>query len=342
MRVAPFARPGHARTVRALSSLALALALLAVAGISQAATTLKIGTLAPQDSPWGREFKKWATDVSADTNGELTLDFQWNGQAGDEVLMVQKIRSGQLDGAAVTAVGLGQTGVTDVLAFQMPGLFANWGKLDNARNALKTDFDNQFQAKGFTVLGWGDVGAVKLMSAGFAIHRPADLQGKACYFLAGDPIGPKLFEAIGNVTPKQVTVNEILPNLTNGSINVLQAPPLAAEQLQWASRVTDINTMTIGFGIGAIIVSSSRMQGLPQNQRDALANRGRESAERLTHSIRNLDAQSFGRLKAGKTAYDPTDAEKSEWRDLFARVRGRLRGAVFTPELYDKVTQLAQ
>jgi TRAP-type C4-dicarboxylate transport system substrate-binding protein len=323
----------------------IALAIVAAFGTestARAATTLKIGTLAPQDSPWGREFKKWASDVSTDTNGELTLDFQWNGQAGDEVLMVQKIRSGQLDGAAVTAVGLGQTGVTDVLAFQMPGLFANWGKLNNARNALKADFDRQFQANGFTVLGWGDVGAAKLMSVGFEIHRPADLQGKACYFLAGDPIGPKIFAAIGNITPKQVTVNEILPNLTNGSITVLWAPPLAAEQLQWASRVTNINTMTAAFGIGAIVVSSSRMQGLAQNLRDALSNRGRESTDRLTHSIRNLDAQSFARIKASKAAYDPTDAEKSEWRDLFARVRGQLRGAVFTPELFDKVVQLAQ
>src|SRR5580692_9930474 len=140
---------------------------LSSAPSADAATTLKIGTLAPGDSAWGKEFKKWAKKVSDDTNGELTLDFQWNGQAGDEVLMVQKIRSGQLDGAAVTAVGLAQTGVTDVLLFQMPGLFANWGKLDAARNAMKGDFDSQFQGKGFTVLGWGDVGAAKTMSIGF-------------------------------------------------------------------------------------------------------------------------------------------------------------------------------
>jgi TRAP-type C4-dicarboxylate transport system substrate-binding protein len=325
-----------------LAALALTLTVVLFAGSSQAATTLKIGTLAPQDSPWGREFKKWASDVSADTNGELTLDFQWNGQAGDEVLMVQKIRSGQLDGAAVTAVGLGQTGVTDVLALQMPGLFANWGKLDNARNALKGDFDRQFQANGFTVLGWGDVGAAKIMSVGFEVHRPADLQGRACYVLGGDPIGPKLFASIGNITAKQVTVNEILPNLTNGSITVLPVPPLAAEQLQWASRVTNLNTLTMAFAIGAIIVSSPRVQGLPQNLRDALTNRGGETADRLTRSIRNLDAQSFARLKTSKTTYEPNDAEKGEWRDLFARIRGQLRGAVFTPELFDKVVQLAQ
>ena len=168
-----------------LTALATAAVALGLAASADAATTLKIGTLAPGDSAWGKEFKKWAKEVSDDTNGELQLDFQWNGQAGDEVLMVQKMRSGQLDGAAVTAIGLAQTGVTDVLLFQMPGLFANWGKLDAARNAMKADFDQQFQAKGFTILGWGDVGAAKTMSIGFEVHHPTDLQGKGCFFLAG-------------------------------------------------------------------------------------------------------------------------------------------------------------
>jgi TRAP-type transport system periplasmic protein len=309
---------------------------------ARAATTLKLGTLAPQDSPWGKEFKRWAKDVASDTHGEFTLDFQWNGQAGDEVLMVQKIRTGQLDGAAVTAIGLAQTGVTDVLLFQMPGLFANWGKLDAARSAMKDEFDRQFATKGFTVLGWGDVGAVKTMSVGFEVHHPADLSGKGCFFLAGDPIESKILAAIGGVTPRQMTVNEILPGLTNGSITTLPVPPLAAEQLQWASRVTHINTMTTAFGIGAIIVSSQRMQSLPQNLKEVLDARGHEAAERLTHSIRNLDAQAFARLKSTKIAYEPNEAEKNEWRDLFARVRQELRGSVFTPAVFDRVVQLAQ
>jgi TRAP-type C4-dicarboxylate transport system substrate-binding protein len=186
------------------------------------------------------------------------------------------------------------------------------------------------------------VGAAKTMSVGFEVHHPADLQRKGCYFLAGDPIGPKIFTDIGGVTPHQVTVNEILPGLTNGSITVLTVPPLAAEQLQWASRVTHINTMTTAFGIGATIFSSSRLQSLPQTAKDAIAGPGREMSERLAKSIRNLDAQAFARMKATKTAYEPNEAEKNEWRDLFTRVRQQLRGAVFTPAVFDRIVQLAQ
>ena len=48
------------------------------------------------------------------------------------------------------------------------------------------------------------------------------------------------------------------------------------------------------------------------------------------------------KTKASKTAYEPNDAEKQEWRDLFGKVRAQLRGSVFTPAMFDKVTGLAQ
>jgi TRAP-type transport system periplasmic protein len=328
--------------LRTLISLTIAILVVFFAAPSaRATTTIKIGTLAPQDSPWGKEFKKCANEVSNATQGDVVLDFQWNAQAGDEVLMVQKMRSGQLDGAIVTAIGLAQTGVTDVLAFQLPGLFSNWAKLDAARNAMKEDLNKQFETKGFTVFGWGDVGAAKTMSVGFEVRRPADLQKRGCYFLAGDPIGPKLLADIGGIAPHQVQVPEILAGLTNGSITVLTVPPLAAEQLQWASRVTHMNSLTTAFGIGATIMSSARLQALPQSVKDALKSPFLDMQDRLAKSIRNLDAQAFARMKATKTVYEPNESEKAEWRDLFARVRQELRGSVFTPAVLDRIVQLA-
>jgi TRAP-type C4-dicarboxylate transport system substrate-binding protein len=319
-----------------------ALALITgLAPTARATTILKIGTLAPPDSPWAREFKRLAADISSDTGGDLRLDFQWNGQAGDEVLMVQKIRTGQLDAAAVTSLGLAQTGVMDVLLFQLPGLFTSWAKIDAAREALKDDLDRMFEAKGFTVLGWGDLGAAKTMTVGFELHHPADLRGKGVFVFPGDPIGPKLYSIIGGITPRTASVAEILPGLTNGSINVIVAPPLAAEQLQWASRITHIGTDTLGFGIGAFIASSARMQSIPARLREVMAKRGRESSERSTRMVRDLDARAFERMKANKTAYTASEAERNEWKDVFVKLATQLRGTVFSPVMFDKVVRLA-
>ncbi len=312
-----------------------------IADVAGATTVLKIGTLAPQESSWGKEFRRLAKDVSDDTNGELQLDFQWNGQAGDENLMVQKIRSGQLDAAAVTVFGLAQTGVTDILLFQLPGLFNSWAKLDSTREAMKDDFNHRFESKGFTVLGWGDVGAAKQMSVGFEIHHPADLRGKGVFFYSGDPMTPKLYAAIGGITPKQLTIQEVLPNLTSGAINVLQTPCIGAEQLQWGSRVTHMNTETLAYVIGATIASSARLQSLPPKLRQVLEARSLESGDRLTKAIRNIDAQAFARMKQQKQTYELTPAEHDEWRHIFVRVSKELRGSVFDPGLFDRIVQLS-
>ncbi len=311
------------------------------AGVAGATTTLKIGTIVPQDSSWGKEFKRLMKDVSDDTNGELVLDFQWNGQAGDESLMIQKIRSGQLDAAVVTTLGLAATGVTDVLVLELPGLFTSWAKLDAARDAMKADFNQMFQSKGFTLLGWGDAGAAKEMSVGCQIHHPSDLQGKGVFFYSGDPVEPKLYSNIGGVTPKQLTINEVLPALTGGAINVLAAPPIGAEQLQWSSRVTDIASDTLFYVVGGFIASSARLQSLPPNLRDVIIKRGAESSDRLTKTIRNIDAAAFNRMKTSKHVYDLSDAEKQEWRTVFVKTAKELRGSVFTPAIFDKVVQLA-
>ncbi|HEY5241519.1 MAG TPA: TRAP transporter substrate-binding protein DctP [Polyangiaceae bacterium] len=324
--------------MRFAPALLFGLSLLVASTTAEAATTLKIGTLAPQDSPWGREFKAWAAAVAADTGGEVTLDFAWNGQAGDEKLMVEKIRSGQLDGAAVTAIGLGQTGVMDVLAFQLPGMFTSWAKLDHARDAVHDELAREFEAKGFTMLGWGDVGAAKTMSIGFEVRTPHDLQGKGVFTIPGDPISPAVFASVGGLTPRSLAVPEILSHL-GADVNVLTVPALVAEQLQWASRITHINTTTTAFGIGGLIMSSSRLRGLTEAQRTPFLTRGQAANDKLSHAIRNLDAQAFARLKASKSSYEPTEAEKNQWRPVFEGVARQLCGPViradFCKEVFD-------
>jgi TRAP-type transport system periplasmic protein len=309
--------------------------------VARATTVIRIGTLAPGNSPWAKEFKKFAADVASDTNGEVELDYQWNGQAGDEALMIQKLRVGQLDAAGVTAMGLAQTGVMDVLLFELPGLFTSWQKLDMVRAAIKDDLDKEFEAKGFTVLGWGDFGAAKTMTVGFEVHRPSDLRGKGVFLMPGDPFGPKIYSIIGGMTPRTVPFPEILPGLQTGAITVLVAPPLAAEQLQWASRITHISTETLGYGVGAVIASSARVNMIPPKWREVFERRGREVTERLNRTVRNMDEQAYARMKATKVTYSPTDADRAEWRDIFLKVGQQLRGTVFTPALFDKAVRLA-
>src|SRR6478735_3610083 len=109
---------------------------------------IKIGTLAPKGSAWGEVFGVWSEAFTQRTNCAYSLQFMWNGSKGDEVTMVKAIRSGELDGAAVSALGLGEID-NNYLLFALPGLFSGWEALDRARDGMKAKFDARFKERGF-------------------------------------------------------------------------------------------------------------------------------------------------------------------------------------------------
>ena len=189
-------------------------------------TTLRIATLAPRESPWGKVFNAWQKGIKEASHGALELQFFYGNQQGDEVAMVGKMRTRQLDGAAITATGLAQI-YKHVLVLQLPGLYREWGALDSARKVMRPALDAEFEKQGFKIVGWGDVGMAHVMTKGFDVRTPADLKHKNTFFLAGDPIEPMFYSIVGDVTPKQLTVPEILPALTANTINVVNAPSLA-------------------------------------------------------------------------------------------------------------------
>jgi TRAP-type C4-dicarboxylate transport system substrate-binding protein len=332
--------PRSARLLRFAAALG-ALATLSVSTAANGDEVLKIGTLAPAASPWGQVFKTWATAVSKKTDESLELQFFYNGQQGDEGAMVGKIKSGQLDGAAVTAVGLSKI-YKPIGALQMPGLFSDWAKLDTARDAMKGEFEKGCKDAGFNLVGWGDIGAVHLMSKGFEVHTPDDLKGKKPYMWREDVIQPVLFQVIGGVTPVPLNVPEVLPNLNTGAVNVITAPALAAEQLQWASRLDTIGVDTEAMAIGAIVFSSKRVDALPADLREALIETGKKAASALTTRIRNEDAAAFGRMKGKMTVVTLSSDEKSKWKSVFAQVRQRLGQGTFSPALVSKLEGLSK
>ena len=255
--------------------------------------------------------------------------------------MVGKMRTGQLDGAALTANGLSMI-YKDVLVLQLPGLYRSWAKLDNARNGMRSNLDAAFDRQGFKVLGWGDVGMAHIMSKGFDVKTPDDLKHKNAFFISGDPIEPMFYSVVGDVTPKQVSVPEILTGLTAGTINVVNAPALAAEQLQWASRLDHINTAITGIGIGALIFSSGKINGLPADAQAALLESGKAAgdARRSASATRTTPRSSASRR--AWSPIDPSQADQAAWDHIFADTRARLRGTTFDPAVFDQAVRLAQ
>ena len=323
--------------------------MVAMLGFSRTARAdakeIKLGTLAPKDSAWGKVFGAWSKAVQEESGGAVKLTWFYNGSKGDEIAMVGKMRSKELDAAAITATGLAQIW-PHVGALQMPGLFPTWAKLDAVREKLSPKFDKEFASQGFVILGKGDVGMAHLMSRGIAIRTPDDLKKAHPFYISGDPIGQKFLETVGVPSPKALAVPAILPAVSSrseGSINVINSPSIAAEQLGWAPHMTHINNLASGIGIGALVMSKETFDSLPADAKAVLERSGKNTGRLLTDRIRAIDDAAFNRLKGSKTVVDLNDAEKAAWAAVFTKVRNSLKAeGKIRADVFDEVVAAAQ
>lgn len=307
---------------------------------ARAAEVVSVGTVAPKQSVWGRTFAVWEEAVKKKSDGKLELRVYYNGQQGDDGTMVGKVRSGQLDAAAVSAIGLGKAH-KPILALQLPGLFRTWEALDKARDAVKDELEKGAEKEGFRI-GWGDLGKLRGMTKGAVIKRPADLSGKKVLSWRNDVIGPTVYQLLPNVTIVPLSAMEVLPTLRTGGVDVLSAPALAAEQLQWTPHLTHISAESTVLAIGGMVWSKKRMDQLPGDLRTILEDTGKVAQTSLRRKIRAEDDAAFERLKEKMTVVTLSDDDKNAWKPIFAKAIDRLKQGTFDPKLVDKLIELAK
>ena len=87
--------------------LGLALGIFALG--AQAATVIKIATVAPDGTAWMREMRAGADAVKKRTEGRVEIKYYPGGVMGDEPSVLRKIKIGQLQGGAFTGGEFSQT-----------------------------------------------------------------------------------------------------------------------------------------------------------------------------------------------------------------------------------------
>ncbi|MCA9519318.1 MAG: TRAP transporter substrate-binding protein DctP [Myxococcales bacterium] len=322
---------------RSILILLLALS-LSWSPFAEAKTVIRMATLAPPGSSWMKVFRKIAKELKAKTNGEVEMKIYPGGRQGDEKDVVRKIRSGQLHMAAVTAVGLSEI-QKEVLVLQLPLLFRKYSELDYVRNKLKPELEKKFLDKGFKLLSWGDVGFIYLMSNNPIVHI-ADLKKAKMWAWIDDPIGLTITR-IANITPKTLSLPDVLPSLKTNLIDAVYVSPLAAIALQWYTKLKYISSMPLSVGIGATVISAKAWNAMPEAHKKALLEAQEKWHLVLIRKVRRDNKRSLKLLlENGLQVAQVTDEAKKEWRQLAHKVERALSGKIYPASLLMKVKQL--
>jgi TRAP-type C4-dicarboxylate transport system substrate-binding protein len=292
----------------ALTALGLGLTTFAAeASADEAVHTLRIASLAPKNSSWGKVYAVWQKALEKKTDGKLAVQMFFNGVQGNEDAMVSKMKTGELD---------------------------------QVRKELQPDIEAGLKNSGFQVIGWGDVGLVRQFSKGFEIHRPEDMKNKRPATWRNEPMGPAIYAAIGNVVPVPVDPMEVLPTLRAGSIDVIAAPALAAEQLQWTPYLDHVMDQVSVCAIGAMVFKDKRLDALPKDLHDTFDELQARASKEQLNRIRKLDQEAYDRLVTKMTLVKFTQADRDEWEKLLKKVVKSLARGTFDKALVNKVLKI--
>ena len=107
---------------------------------------LKFATIAPEGSGLYNGIKTTDTRIRAATNNQIGLQILAGGVSGDEKDVVRKMGIGQLDGAGLTGVGLGQI-LPEIRVLELPFLFSNQAQIDAVYSQMRPYFDQKFSTE---------------------------------------------------------------------------------------------------------------------------------------------------------------------------------------------------
>jgi TRAP-type transport system periplasmic protein len=287
---------------------------------------LRIATLAPSGSPWMETLDKAADEIKTKTASRVTMKYFEGGQQGDERDFVRKIKLGQLDGAAVTAIGLAMIDES-IRVLELPMMFDSPEELDYAADKMWPYFQAKFAKKGFKLNDRGEVGWIYFLSKN-KVESLADLKGQKLWMWGDDQLVGTMFKKLGlNGVP--LGVPEVDAGLTSGKINACYGSPVAAVALQWYTKIKYMTSMPMSFAIGATVVSNDAVNKISAADQKLVEDIGKANAKKLRKVIRkaNEDAKSTMTRKGITVVNTPvtmvdefTKDSKEAWKDMVGKI----------------------
>ncbi|MDJ0762031.1 MAG: TRAP transporter substrate-binding protein DctP [Myxococcota bacterium] len=310
-----------------------------IASPALASTKIKIATLAPDGTTWMKVMKEMASEVEKTTGGQVKLKFYSGGVMGDEGDVIRKMKFGQIHGGAFTGRGLGEISPQERV-LELPFLYDNYKELDCVINGLSNRIRQDFEKKGFVLLGWVEAGFVYVFT-NKPIHKASDLKGVKMWMWEGDPLAKALFKANGLV-PVPLDLPNVLTSMQTGLIDAVYSPPYGVIALQWHSKVKYMLNTKLTFASGAILISKKQFDKLSPEHQKSLLTISQKHCRNLTEQTRKENEEAIAVLKKSgiKIMELASPQELQSVKKTSTSIYQTLSNQLYSPELLTETLKL--
>ena len=302
--------------------------------------TFKVATIAPEGSTWMKLMHELDERVREETRGEVGFKFYPGGTQGSDLDVLRKIRTGQIHGAGLTGVGLGEI-ESSLRIFELPFMFRSAEEVSLAHETLDPILEQRLRDRGFELLGWAEIGFVYLFS-----HAPvasaSDLKRMKMWLWEGDPLAEALLREFG-VSPVPLNITDVLTSLQTGILNTVYTTPYACLSLQWFTRVDYMTDVPITHAMGAVVLNKKTFDKLRAEQQATVKRIAADIFDRLLAATRQQNREAadvIAERNIARVAVSQQDVRGFEATSR--RVWEQLVGVLYERDLLDKLTGVVE
>lgn len=267
---------------------AVLMCFFAVSSIYAQRVNLKIGSVAPDNSPWAIEQKKIAQEWLKLTNGQVNVTFMPSSALGGEAGVIQKMRvarPGQkapLDGGIFTNIGVYELAPkSNILTLCIPFMFRNQDEVTHVLQQTQNEINSAIEEQGFVLLGWFNVGWAYFFTKN-EVRTPEQLKNVS--LSVGGITSPELGRAFQHAGYKtdDVPNEKILSSLkSNNGCGGLYTIPMYAYAAQYSKHAKYVLGMPICPIMGGFVVNKNVWASIPEKNREVIMANIREAEKKF-------------------------------------------------------------
>jgi TRAP-type C4-dicarboxylate transport system substrate-binding protein len=316
------------------------LLVLLLAVLSLPAQVIKIGSLAPDRSPWDDALKEIAREWERISGGQLRLKIYPGGIAGGEEDVIRKMKLGTLGGAVLTNIGLTKIN-PDAFVLSTPFMFHSQAEMAHVMERLTPTFEAQIREKGFKVVIWTMTGWVNFFSKAPVLY-PQDLKRQKLAFSSGEPELEQAWKKSGYlVIPNELS--DLMMALQSGMVDAFYLPPLVAASGQYFGVAPHMCSLKIAPLVGGLVIVDRLWERIPENQQREMMAAVARISKKLAGETDRLEQKAIDTMKKNGLVIHEAPADSlAKWKEASAKGMDELVGKLFSREIYDRLQQILQ
>jgi TRAP-type C4-dicarboxylate transport system substrate-binding protein len=305
---------------------------------AQRKLTIRLASVAPENTPWGAALNRIAAEWARITNGEATLQVYHSGVAGSEADVLRKLKQNQIQAAVFSSLGMASI-AREVMTLSVPFFIRTDDELEMVLANVKTELEKKIEDNGFHVLAWSRAGWVKVFSRS-PVVVPDDLKKLK---LGTSPDQEELmqtFKAMGyKMVPVEIT--DAVIALNSGMIDAVYQSPVYVGGFQLFGVAKNMMNLNVAPFMGGIVMNRVAWRAVPEKYKSALIEATHRIAAEIDTSTAQLETEAIRTMRGyGLAVNEVSGAQAGLWHADTDKAVPALLGTAFDRDLYNLINGL--